>query len=263
MEQPDDHCNWHPEAFESRKNTLPELCCPPHFLELLAVVHALLAFQPHLLDKQFDLHTDNTSLQWLQEQHTISHHQARWLDAIAEFKFKVVHIPGSMNPADFIPRKRFASGPCPAPTAGYTGEGREGNTELFFVGGKPAAAFLKVRLDPSVPLFIHQDFTAALGGGTLADESLGSVAWAAQAVEGAQVSLAGQPLSPEAASAAWACFVWRLGLLYRRTASGDRLYIPEGQVLRRRCITAQHRFYSLPLPPIQDFRPIQDFQRKD
>ena len=54
-----------------------------------------------------------------------------------------------------------------------------------------------------------------------------------QAEEGALVSSAGQPLGPEAANAEWQCFVWRFGLLYLRTASGDWLYIPEGQALYR------------------------------
>ena len=113
-----------------------------------------------------------------------------------------MHIPGSTNQADFITRKRFASGPCPAPTASYTGEEREGDEELFFAGGELAAAFLTVGLDHSEPHFIHQDFAAALGEATLADESLGLVARAAQAAEGALVSSAGQPLGPKAASTA-------------------------------------------------------------
>ena len=33
---------------------------------------------------------------------TPCHHQERWLDAIAEFKVKVMHTMGSTKPADFI-----------------------------------------------------------------------------------------------------------------------------------------------------------------
>ena len=136
LEQQDDQWDWHPVVFESCKNTLPKWHYTTHLLELLAVVHALHAFWPYLLNKPFDLHTDNTSLQWLQEQHTISHHHVRWLDAIAELKFKVVHIQGSTNQADFITRKSFISGPGQAPIVGYTSEGQKGDTELFFAGGK-------------------------------------------------------------------------------------------------------------------------------
>ena len=115
LEQLDDHGDWHPVAFESRKNTLQELRYPPHLLELLAVVHALRVFRPYLLNKPFDLHTDNASLQWLQVQRTISHHQARWLDAIAEFKFKVVHIPGRTNPTDHSKALRLPRAPARPP----------------------------------------------------------------------------------------------------------------------------------------------------
>ena len=41
------------------------------------MVHALKALRPYLLDKPFELHTDNASLQWLQQQRHVSHHQAR------------------------------------------------------------------------------------------------------------------------------------------------------------------------------------------
>ena len=75
LEQPDDACAFHPVAFESRKLTQPERSYPPHLLELLAVVHALKALRPYLRDKPFELHTDNSSLQWLQPQRHVSHHQ--------------------------------------------------------------------------------------------------------------------------------------------------------------------------------------------
>ena len=78
-----------PVAFESRKLTAAERTYPPHMLELLAVVHALRTFRHYLLPQggprpagethDFELHTDNQSIVWLQGQRTVSHHQARWL----------------------------------------------------------------------------------------------------------------------------------------------------------------------------------------
>ena len=76
LEQPDDAGEFHPVAFESRKLTSPELSSPPHQLELLAMVHALKTLRPYLLDKPFELHTNNASLQWLQQQSDVSHHLA-------------------------------------------------------------------------------------------------------------------------------------------------------------------------------------------
>ena len=42
--------SFHPIAFESRKLTRPERSYPPHLLELPAVVRALKALRPNLLD---------------------------------------------------------------------------------------------------------------------------------------------------------------------------------------------------------------------
>jgi hypothetical protein len=66
LEQPDGAGAFHPVASKSRKSTMPERSYPPHLLELLAVVHALKTLRPYFLDKPFELHTDNKTLQWLQ-----------------------------------------------------------------------------------------------------------------------------------------------------------------------------------------------------
>ena len=121
LEQPDDAGAFHPVAFDSRKLTQPERSYPPRLLELLAVVHALKAQRPYLLDKPFELHTDNLNaiLQWLQQQRHVSHHQVRWLNLLAEYQYRVVHIPGRTNPADSLTQKRFPDGQGPAPHTGY------------------------------------------------------------------------------------------------------------------------------------------------
>ena len=98
LEQPDDAGEFHPVAFESRKLTSPERSYPPHLLELLAVVHALKTLLPYLRDKPLELHTDNVSLPWLQQQRHISHHQERWLNLLAEYQYRVVQIPGRAEP---------------------------------------------------------------------------------------------------------------------------------------------------------------------
>ena len=84
LEQPDDAGAWHPVAYESRKLTAPERAYPPHLLELLAVVHALKVLRLYLLDRPFELHTDNASLQWFQQQRHVTLQQARWLNTLAE-----------------------------------------------------------------------------------------------------------------------------------------------------------------------------------
>jgi hypothetical protein len=149
LEQPDDTGVFHPVAFESRKLTLPERSYPPHMLELLAVVHALKTLRPYLLDKPFDLHTDNASLQWLQQQRHVSHHQARWLNLIAEYQYHVIHIPGRTNPADFLTHKRFPYGTEPALRTGY--DELESELELFTAFAVPAAAFVHTGTELDTP----------------------------------------------------------------------------------------------------------------
>ena len=70
---------------------------PVLLLEMVAVVHALKALLPYLLDEPFELHTDNASLQLLQQQRHVSHNKARWLNLLAEYKYRVVHIQDCTN----------------------------------------------------------------------------------------------------------------------------------------------------------------------
>ena len=161
--RPSDAGAFHPVAFESRKLTQPERSYPLHLFEWLAVMHALKALRPYLLDKPFEMHTDNASLQWLQQQHHVSHHQARWLNLLAEYRdqYRVVHVPGRTNPADFLIRKRFPDGPGPAQRTGY--DKPDLALELCTASGAaPASAF--VAADPAAesPCFLDADFAAAL-----------------------------------------------------------------------------------------------------
>ncbi len=63
LEQPDSWGAFRPIAYESSKLTAPERAHPPHLLELLVVVYCLKSFRPYLLDRSFELRTDNASLQ--------------------------------------------------------------------------------------------------------------------------------------------------------------------------------------------------------
>ena len=98
------------------------------------MVHALKALRPYLLDKP----SSYASLQWLQQQFHFSHHQARWLNLLAKYQYRVVHIPGRTNQADFLTRKRFPYGQGPAPHTGY--DEPDSALELFTVSGAPAAS---------------------------------------------------------------------------------------------------------------------------
>ena len=93
---------FHLVAFESLRLTQPEHSYPSHLLELLVVVNSLKTLRPYLLDKPFELHTDNASLQLQQQQRHVGHHQELWLNLLAEYQYCVVHIPGR-NPPSRLP----------------------------------------------------------------------------------------------------------------------------------------------------------------
>jgi len=237
LEQPDDAGAFHPVAFESRKLTQPERAYPPHLLELLAVVHALKALRPYLLDKPFELHTDNASLQWLQEQRHVSHHQARWLNLLAEFQYRVVHIPGRTNPADFLTRKRFLEGSDPAPHTGY--DDPDSALELFVANGAaPAAVFVTAGSTPEAPRFLHTDFAASVRAALPSDPVLGPLVAAALVQAPSPVDASCAAL--DAASSSRRAFACRDGLLYRLSPRGDRLCVPAAGELRAQVLRELH-----------------------
>jgi len=86
-----------PIAFESQKLQGTEHRYPPHELELLAIIHALRAWQHYLLGPHFKIYTDHLSLRYLQTQPTLSPKEARWLDFLQEFDFEIHYLPGKKN----------------------------------------------------------------------------------------------------------------------------------------------------------------------
>ncbi len=137
----------------------------------MAVVHALKALHPYLFDQPFELHTDNASLQWLQQQRHVSHHQARWLNLLAEFQFHIVHIQGRTNQAYFLTRKRFPDGSGPALQTGYNEQ--DSALELFTAAAAiPTAAVAHACTKPDAPSgFLHADFAAAVRAALPTDSS--------------------------------------------------------------------------------------------
>jgi hypothetical protein len=86
-----------PIAFKSCKLTLAELNYPIHKKELLAIIHALQVWQVYLEGKPFVVVTDHASLEYLQTQHKLSRRQARWLELLQSYDFKIRYRPGRSN----------------------------------------------------------------------------------------------------------------------------------------------------------------------
>ena len=73
--------------------------------ELLAVVVFTKYFRPYLLGKRFILRTDHGSLQWLFNFKDPEGQVARWLEALQEMDFEIIHRKGhSYNNADALSR---------------------------------------------------------------------------------------------------------------------------------------------------------------
>jgi len=60
----------------------------------------------------------------------------RWLDEIEDFRFDVMHLPGTRNPADPLTRRGFADGPGPATSTGDSDP--KSQQELFSRLGRDA-----------------------------------------------------------------------------------------------------------------------------
>jgi hypothetical protein len=65
--------------------------------ELLAIVEALRHWSSYLHGQTFLVQTDHASLQYLTAQDHLTPRQARWLERLIDFDFKIVHISGKVN----------------------------------------------------------------------------------------------------------------------------------------------------------------------
>ncbi|KAG0755447.1 hypothetical protein G6F33_011500 [Rhizopus arrhizus] len=86
-----------PICFLSRKLMVSEMNYPTVEKELLAVIYALKKLRKYLLDKSFELYTDNTAVRYLFCKMDPGQKLQRWVLAVQEYIFKVYHLPGKSN----------------------------------------------------------------------------------------------------------------------------------------------------------------------
>ena len=84
-------------AFYSAKMNNAQRNYPVHEIEMLAGVETMLRHKDILQGVYFKWITDHNGLIFLLNQKALSGRQARWLEKISSFNFKVVYIPGSEN----------------------------------------------------------------------------------------------------------------------------------------------------------------------
>ena len=83
--------------------------------ELLALVTFVKKFRQYLLGCPFTIRTDHAALQWLRRTPEPIGQQARWLEILEEFDFRVQHRPGAQhNNADSLSRRVAATHQQPA-----------------------------------------------------------------------------------------------------------------------------------------------------
>jgi hypothetical protein len=83
--------------------------------EMLAAVYGVKLFRPYLLSREFFLHTDHRALLWLLTNKNPVGQQMRWVLALQEYRFTLVHKQGASNPADVPSREPVA---CAADSTG-------------------------------------------------------------------------------------------------------------------------------------------------
>ncbi|GBN21322.1 Transposon Tf2-9 polyprotein, partial [Araneus ventricosus] len=95
---------FYPLEFFSRKLTPAECKYPSIRRELLAIYASVKHFHDQLLGEKFELLTDAKPLTEYQSLDKKPEIVARWLLYLGTFSFTPTHIPGSLNPADFLSR---------------------------------------------------------------------------------------------------------------------------------------------------------------
>ncbi|GBO45393.1 Transposon Tf2-11 polyprotein [Araneus ventricosus] len=95
---------YYPLEFLSRKLTPAECKYPSIRRELLAIYASVKHFHDQLLGENFELLTDAKPLTEYQSLDKKPEIVARWLLYLGTFSFTPTHIPGSLNPADFLSR---------------------------------------------------------------------------------------------------------------------------------------------------------------
>ena len=108
----------HPIAFWSKKLIPAEVRYATHERELLALVKMLKRHKSYLLGVPFTAKMDHRALVHLQTQPELSARQARWVETLQEYDFRIEYLPGQFNTvADLLSRNPAFTPRCPRCTA--------------------------------------------------------------------------------------------------------------------------------------------------
>ncbi|KAJ9519492.1 hypothetical protein QJQ45_000587 [Haematococcus lacustris] len=147
----------YPLAYLSKKLSSAEVNYTTGEQEMLALVTACKEWRCYLEGVPFTLFTDHKPLISLPTQKNLSRRQARWMELLSRFDFKLEYIPGPVNPAD--PLSRLITGHQEGATVcamltrrqaklSCGGEGASGARALE--ANAPAAVTAKSSLTPEI-----------------------------------------------------------------------------------------------------------------
>ena len=142
----------HMVACASRSLNPAEKNYPAWKGEMLAAVWGVKLFRPYLLAREFFLHTDHRALLWLLTHKEPVGQQMRWILALQEYRFTLVHKPGISNPADLPSREPVA---CTADTTGARLD--DGSLDW------PLPRVLTADFQPDPIAYSHDQLTELLG----------------------------------------------------------------------------------------------------
>ena len=101
-----DDGNWHPCAYYSKSFNPAERNYDIYDRELLAIIRALDEWRHHLegAKHEVEIRTDHKNLEYFKQPQKLTRRQARWVQILQNFWFKLGYIPGSANPPDILSR---------------------------------------------------------------------------------------------------------------------------------------------------------------
>ncbi|KAJ3568444.1 hypothetical protein NP233_g5716 [Leucocoprinus birnbaumii] len=88
-----------PVAFDSQVYHGPERHYPTHEQELLAIIRALKKWRSDLIGMHFEIYTDHKTLLNFDTQKDLSRRQARWMEFLSQYDYKIHYVNGALNVA--------------------------------------------------------------------------------------------------------------------------------------------------------------------
>ena len=96
-------------AYHSLQFISAEVNYPTHEQELLAIVNTLAVWRNELMGLPFVVLSDHLSLRAFMMQENLLRRQAQWTEALADYDYTIIYIPGEKNTiADAMSRNSFS-----------------------------------------------------------------------------------------------------------------------------------------------------------